>query len=526
MTITSLAFLVFLLLTFIVYYICPKKFRWLVLLAASIYFYIVAGAVIFLPFIFGTSFIVWICSVMIGRLYNACDQSLSSSELDRKQKKTIKQKYRKKAKIWLVLSLILCIGYLCVAKFAKYLTVYLNSDSFLAKSSAAWIIIPLGISYYTFSTVGYILDVYWRRYSYEKNFLRFFLYTIYFPHIVQGPISRYNLLGQELKKIVKFDSQQVAFGAELMLYGFFKKLVLADRLNLFINTIYDGSLHHPGSLFLLTMICDSFMIYMDFSGYMDIVRGASQIFGIELEENFNHPFFSKSVPEFWRRWHMTLGGWFRDYVYYPITISSWMKGINKFNKKHLPKWITKFITVLIPVMITWICTGLWHGTGLPYLAWGIYYGTLITLSMTLEPVAIAIKKFLRINDQARSWRLYQAFRTFLVFTGGRVLTSPGGLDKTVGVFKQIATDFQPWLLFDQSLFTYGLTASQWIVIVVGLLIVWVISSIQEKRSVRVLLAEQNIVFRWAVIYLAIFAILIFGIYGPGYDASAFVYMQY
>jgi D-alanyl-lipoteichoic acid acyltransferase DltB (MBOAT superfamily) len=526
MAITSFAFLAFLFVIFVLYYICPPKGRWLVLLAASLYFYIISGAVLFIPFIAGTSFIVWICSVRIGQIYARSREMASAPGLDKKQKKAIKARYQGRAAVWLFLAIILCIGYLCVVKFTKYVTAFLNSGAGFEKYSAAWVIVPLGISYYTFSTVGYILDVYWRRYEYEKNPVRFFLYAIYFPHIMQGPISRYSLLGQELKKEVKFDSRQVVFGFELMLYGFFKKLVIADRLNIFLKTIYNGSVDHPGSLLLLAMICDSFMIYMDFSGYTDIVRGASQIFGIDLEQNFNHPFFSRTVSEFWRRWHMTLGGWFRDYVYYPITIAPWMKNINKFNGKHLPKRVTRFVTVVIPVMITWVCTGLWHGTGETYLAWGIYYGVLITLSTAFEPELTGLKKFLAINDEAASWKWFQTIRTFLIFTGGRVLTSPGSLANTRELFHRIATDFQPWILFDQSLFTYGLTASQWLVIIFGLLLVWRISIMQEQGSVRELLSKQNIVFRWAVIYIAIFSILIFGIYGPGFDASSFVYMQF
>ena len=199
MTITSFAFLAFLFVILVLYYICPVKGRWLVLLAASLYFYIICGAVYFIPFIAGTSFIVWICSVRIGMLYEKSKEMSSIQGLDKKQKKAIKARYQRRASLWLFLAIFLCIGYLCVVKFAKYVAAYLNAGAGVEKFSAAWVIVPLGISYYTFSTVGYILDVYWRRYEYEKNYVRFFLYAIYFPHIMQGPISRYSLLGQELK---------------------------------------------------------------------------------------------------------------------------------------------------------------------------------------------------------------------------------------------------------------------------------------------------------------------------------------
>jgi D-alanyl-lipoteichoic acid acyltransferase DltB (MBOAT superfamily) len=312
---------------------------------------------------------------------------------------------------------------------------------------------------------------------------------------------------------------------ELMLWGFFKKLVIADRLNIFVSAIYDGT-SHAGSLFLVAMIFDAFQIYTDFSGYMDIVRGVSQIFGVELEQNFNHPFFSKTVPEYWRRWHMTLGGWFKDYVYYPCTISRFMKNINKKTKKALPERMSRFITVVIPVFVTWVLTGLWHGTGKTYLAWGIYYGTLITISVAFQPEFAGLTKFLKIKTDTFSWQLFRMVRTFCCFMGGRLLTSPGSLHNTLLVIKNIIFKPQWWKLFDGSLYEFGLSAAQFVLVLFCILVLWCVSMMQERFSVREALEKQNIVFRWAIIYIAIFAIIIFGVYGLGYDASAFLYMQY
>lgn len=244
MTITSVSFLLFLLLSVLAFYLCPVKHRWIVLLVSSICFYLVAGGVQFLPFIVFTSLVVWLCGRQIGRLYQQQDGDLKEAGPDRAAKKKIKETYKKKARRILLLALVLCVGILCVTKFTKYAVRYLNLIAGALNGttpfSAAWVLVPLGISYYTFSTVGYLLDVYWRRYGYEENFFRFFLYAIYFPHIVQGPISRYNLLGQELKKELRFDEQRVVFGVELMIWGFFKKMVIADRLNLFVSSVYDG----------------------------------------------------------------------------------------------------------------------------------------------------------------------------------------------------------------------------------------------------------------------------------------------
>lgn len=529
MSITSVTFLVFLLCTFLVFYLCPVKFRWIVLLLASIVFYVQAGAWYFLPFILGTSGVIWFCARRIGLLYEEQEEKLHAEGVDRSAKKEIREIYRKRAKRYLLAALFLCIGFLCVTKFTKYAVRYLNmiagAVNGSAPFSAAWLLVPLGISYYTFSTVGYLLDVYWKRYSYEKNFFRFFLYAIYFPHIVQGPISRYNLLGWELKKELRFDSRRIVFGAELMLWGFFKKLVIADRLNIFVSAVYNGEAH-AGSVFLVAMLFDAFQIYTDFSGYTDIVRGASQIFGVELEQNFNHPFFSRTVPEYWRRWHMTLGGWFKDYVYYPCTISSFMKKLNKKNKARLSERGCRFVTVVIPVFVTWVLTGLWHGTGKTYLCWGIYYSTLITISAAFQPEFKWVTEKLRIRTECFSWRFFQMVRTFCCFMGGRLLTSPGGLGRTWMVIRNIFFNMRPWNFVDGTLLSFGLNGPQMVLIAFSLLVLWAVSMMQERFSIREKLAEQNLVFRWGIIYLAIFAVLIFGIYGIGYDSSAFLYEQY
>lgn len=529
MTITSISFLLFLLVLFVLFYICPVKHRWLVLLAGSIYFYDVAGAMKFLPFILYTSGVVWLCARAIGKLYEQQDEQLNREGLDRKEKKQIKEQYKQKAKRYLLLALVLCIGFLCVVKFGRYFVEYANQIAAWTGSgrtfSAEWILFPLGVSYYTFSTVGYLLDVYWKRYSYEKNFLRFFLYAIYFPHIMQGPISRYNLLGQELKKELRYDAKRIVFGMELMLWGFFKKLVIADRLNLFVSKVFDGT-PHAGSIFLVGMVFDAFQIYMDFSGYTDIVRGVSQIFGVELEKNFNHPFFSKTVPEYWRRWHMTLGGWFKDYVYYPCTISGFMKNLNKKTKKSMSERGSRFVTVVIPVFLTWVLTGLWHGTGKTYLCWGLYYSTLITISVAFHPEFESLNKALKINTESKAFQVFQMVRTFCCFMGGRLFTTPGGLGNTRMVIKNMLLDFQVSELFNGNLFKFDLGKKDFLLLFLCILVLWCVSMMQERFSVREKLAQQNIVIRWAVIYAAIFGIIIFGVYGMGYDAAAFIYTQY
>lgn len=529
MTVVSGAFLIFLGITFALFYICPIRHRWLVLLAASVAFYVIAGRWDFLPWIISTSLIVWLGALRISSLDDELKARLKEKGISRQQKKTLRADYGSLKRRTLILVLIFCIGALTVTKFSRVVMSVLEE---IASFNAPWwhadptlLVMPLGISYYTFSTVGYLLDVYWHRYPCEKNFFRFFLYAIYFPHILQGPISRYNRLGASLKEEFVFDEREVVHGIELMIWGFFKKMVIADRLNVFITTVYDGK-PHAGSIFLTAMLLDAFMIYTDFSGYMDIVLGASQLFGVKMEENFNHPFLSRTVAEFWRRWHMTLGGWFKDYVYYPISVASWMKKLNRRNAKRFSKRVTRVISVAIPCMVTWFLTGLWHGTGPNYVCWGLYYGTLITISVAFQEEFATFDRWMGINTESRSMRLFQTVRTFLIFMGGRVLTSPGTLENTAMVFQNIFGNLQPWHWFDTSIWNYGLTVRDGFILFTSLVFLLLVSLRQERGSVRDAIDARGTVVRWGAIIIGILAVIIFGVYGAGYDASRFIYMQY
>ena len=529
MTVVSGAFLLFLLIVVGVYYSVPLSYRWLVLLVASVAFYVLAGRWQFLPCILLTTLVVWAGGLRLTQLDERQKEALAQAGKDRARKKAVRAEFKSLRKRTLVAILVLCFGALCVTKFSR--VVVTMAEDFAratdpgAHLSATWLVMPLGISYYTFSTVGYLLDVYWHRYECERSFWRFFLYAIYFPHILQGPISRYSRLGASLKGEPHFREENITHGVERIIWGFFKKLVIADRLNILVSTVYNGE-PQAGSIYLVAMLLDALMIYTDFSGYMEIVCGASQLFGVEMEENFNHPFFSRTVAEFWRRWHMTLGGWFKDYVYYPITVSSWMKKLNRRNAKRLSKRATRVIGVAIPCLITWFLTGLWHGTGPNYVCWGLYYGTLITISNAFTEEFQALDARLGINTETQGWRIVQMVRTFLIFMGGRVLTSPGDLAKTGMVFFNIVHNLQPWQWLDGSVWEYGLTVRDGMLLLASLGVLLVVSILQEQGSVREAIDRRGTALRWVLMILGIIAVIVFGVYGAGYDAKSFIYMQY
>ncbi len=532
MTFIDLSFILFLIGAIIFFYIVPVKYRWVALLVISIAFYAIAGLK-YLPFIFVTSLSVFLCARQMGKVYAASDADIEAHDYARKEKKELKDKAKKKAKKYVVIALLLNLAILCVVKYTKFFVNPINDlIGFMGGKegsfSAAMIIVPLGISYYTFSSLSYLLDVYWRRVGYETNYLRFLLYLIYFPHILQGPIERYGRLGVRLKQELRFDWDRILGGVQLMLWGYFKKLVIADRIDVFITNAYADYKTAGSFALVLAILLDVVYIYSDFSGCMDIARGVSAIFGVELDLNFNHPFSSLNIVEFWRRWHMSLGSWFKDYVYYPISISSLVKNISKKTRGKTSPRISKMLITILPVFCTWVLTGVWHGTGITYVSWGLYYSFMIFMSVTFEEDFKNLNQKLHINTETTGFRYFRMARTTLIFAGGRLLTRPGSLMDSARIFKRVFTDIDPWSIFNDHILDFGMDAKDITVAAIAIAVFGLVAHLQKQGevSVRGLINKQNLPIRWALYMALVFAILIFGIYGMGYEASSFVYMAY
>lgn len=521
MTYLSFRFIILLLSTISLYYILSRRFRWLILLLASVIFYVYAGYDKLLIVIV-TSLLIWTASHAISRQYYKVEQEIAEQKLRGKEKAVMLAKHKRKCRNFLLLpALCLVIGVLAYCKFATMLEEALWH--LFSYPISFEVIVPLGISYYTFSSIGYLLDVYWRKTKPISNYFKFLLCVLYFPQIVQGPIARYNRLEKELFKEHTFDYKQVCFGIQLMLYGYAKKMIIADRLALYTSQVFGNLQSYEGLVVLIAIFASVFQLYMDFSGCMDIVCGASQIFGIPLDRNFQHPFFSTSTAEFWRRWHITLGTWFKDYVYMPVAVSKWLiKLITKIRNK-FGKEPAKVVNTVIPLLIVWLLTGVWHGTGLDYIIWGLYYGVIIICATVFAGHYKRLAEVLHIDTSTNSYRLFQMIRTFLVFAGGRLLTAPGSISNTILAVRQMFCNFNPWIFWDGTLYGMGIDYKDWCVVIIGLLIVLRVSILQERGSVREMIARRNIVLRWIIYYGAFFAILIFGMYGSGYNASDFIY---
>lgn len=520
----SIPFLLFLLTLTVVYYIFSQKFRWVLLLAASIIFYISAG-IEKLLFILLTSLTVFLSARQMNKVYEAAEDEADAKGLKGRERMVFLAPTKKKCRRrYLVPTIVLVVAVLCYCKFGSSLFMFLYDN--IMSWTLTDIIVPLGISYYTFSSIGYLLDVYWKKQRPINNFFKYLLCVSYFPQIVQGPIARYNKLAEEIFKAHPFDYRQVCFGIQLMLYGYFKKLVIADRLAMFTGVVFENIVDYEGLTILIALMFSAFQLYMDFSGCMDIVRGTSQIFGIELEKNFNHPFFSKSAAEFWRRWHITLGAWFKDYIYMPVVASGWLAKTTTFIKDKKGRDLAKKVNTAIPLMLVWLLTGLWHGTGWNYIVWGIYWGILIIASTIFAKQYKKLAEVLHIDMTTKGYQKFQMVRTFLIFTIGRLITVPDTLEGSVVAIKQLFITFNPWIFWDGTLYQMGLDYKDLCVVFLGLLLVHRVSVLQEKDSVREMIAGKNIVLRWMIYYAAVFSIIILGIYGAGYNANDFIYANF
>lgn len=523
MVITSLKFTAFCICSVLLFLLCPKKYRWITLLVSSIAFYLICAKELVLCILF-TSLTIWGASVLLDSIKQAGAQKLKENSFTKEEQKSIRKEYQKKRKTVLILAIILNIGILVFFKVYNYF-----SDAFTSlfqmlsgKGSAdiVTLLTPVGISYYTFSTVGYLLDVYWKRYEHERNFARFFLFAIYYPHIMQGPISRYPLLGQELKKPeLYFTWDHFALAMQRILLGSFKKLVIADRAGIFVGKVL-ASDSLGGGLYFLALVLDAIQIYCDFSGYMDIVSGISILFDVKLEQNFNHPFLSRSVPEFWRRWHMSLGSWFKDYVYYPLSVSKAVKTISLKTQSWKSAHMKKIAAVILPVMLTWLLTGLWHGTGTGYILWGLYYGLLILLSVTFSDDIQQFAEKRKINRNSVPYRLFQSAKIFVIFMGGRFLSLVSGVGKGY-ILKQIFTHPSFSGLFD-----FGLKKKDFLLLGIGIVLMVALALIERKNDLLEWCRKKSPVLRVIVICVLIMIVFLFGIYGDTYDASNFIYQQF
>lgn len=528
MSVVSYSFLLFLLIVCLVYYIVPKKWQWVVLLAAGILFYAAAG-IAYLAVVGLTALVVYGCSLLLQK--NLDHQEAMLRDADRKAARKIKNEMKQKRKRVLVLALFVVIGILVVFKGSDFVIENINvllSHTAHTQISAWKLVAPLGISFYSFMMIAYLVDLYHGKISAQKNFLMYLTYVLYFPHITQGPIGRYDPLGAEMFAEHRFDYDMFRKGIWLMIWGYFKKLVIADRIAPFVTEVIKNAPDYSGPIFLLVGVMYSIQIYCDFSGCMDIVRGSSECLGIRLKENFRRPYFSRNMPEFWRRWHISLGEFFRENVFYPVSTSALFLKLNTAGRKRFGNEWGRNIASCLPILCVWILTGVWHGANWNYIGWGVYHGILICLSAMFEQPIKNLMEKVKVNTDHMAFQVFQMLRTFFLCLIGRLVFLGNGLADS---FYMIGSAFtRPQMAY--TLETFVLTNREWFFVSVCILILLAVSIAQEilerrriELTIRDWLGQRNIVVRGAVLLAGALVILCFGVYGSGAGAT-FIYEQF
>ena len=484
MSFTSFSFLLYIGIALALYYIIPRRGQWVLLLIANCGFYLYSGLDNF-------------CFILL----TTASTYGTARIVDRTQALFDRKKAKQKSKKWIWLCLGLNFGLLAICK---------------VRFTFQNILLPMGISFYMFQSIGYVLDVYRGSIKAERNPFKFALFVSFFPQLIQGPISKYGKLAPQLFGEHPYNGKQVSFGLQRMLWGYFKKLVIADRIAVAVLALR-GPEHTGLSFFVLTCFY-AIQIYGDFTGGIDIAIGLSEALGIRLLENFVRPYFSKNIAEYWRRWHITLGEWMKEYVFYPVSVSTPMRKLSKSARK---RWLKfgKRLPVYAASFATWFCTGIWHGITPNFLLWGMMNCTIIVLSEELTPL---YEKFhSHFGWKQKSWYgAFEMLRTFLLMNLIRIVD----LFPNVGeYFRLLCSLFSS---FRVPFLDLGLTGQDYGILICGVVLMLTVSLVQERfGSVRELLWNRT-GLRYALTIGLFLVVLLMGNYGIGYDAGNFIYNQF
>ena len=493
MLFNSIEFLIFFPLVTAIYFLLPHRFRWLHLLAASCVFYMFFIPVYIFILIF-TIIIDYIAGIMI-----------ENAEGTRR-------------KMFLVMSLIANIGVLAVFKYFNFFTS--NVNELLAGFHIVGhslpllkIILPIGLSFHTFQAMSYTIEVYRGHQKAERHFGIYSLYVMFYPQLVAGPIERPQNLLPQFRTEHHFDYDKVTSGLRLMAWGMFKKVVIADRLSIIVNGVYDHPQDHHGISVLMAMFFFSIQIYCDFSGYSDIAIGSARVMGFTLMRNFRTPYFSRNIAEFWKRWHISLSTWFRDYLYISLggnRVSRWRSYLNQF--------------------IVFIVSGFWHGANWTFIIWGGLHGIFVILARIAEPARKRLRAIIGINTEAYWFRGYEVITTFILVTIAWVFFRADSFRIALSMFVRLShglkTDISTMIHTHSVLgvmgFFQGIDPLDWLVIVVSFIVLFAVDWMQFRISVNEWLVKRNVFFRWAIYFGIVYFILFLG----KFESQQFIYFQF
>lgn len=480
MGIASVEFILFLVVLLGVYHVVPAGIKGLVLLVASYFFY-------------GSQDGTYLIFLGAATLFTYGSGLLLEKNIEN----------RSKAKAIMIITIF---ANLFVLGWFKYI-------NFFTGGKIESIFLPVGISFYLFMSIGYIVDVYRGKIKAEKNIISYALFVSFFPIITSGPIERAGNLLPQFKKEhlakVRFDTERIRDGFVRMLWGYFQKLVLADRIAVAVNTVYGSPESYGGAMMIVASLLYTFQIYCDFAGYSNVAIGIGEIFGIKIIENFKAPYLATSIADFWRRWHISLSSWFRDYLYIPLGGNR--KGI-----------IRKYVNI----MIVFLLSGLWHGAGWNFILWGGLHGLYQVVGALVENNRKKVYTVLKMKEDSFSLKAVKTVITFMCVNVAWILfrvTDMQLLGRIINRFK----DLWIWQLFDGSIYNMGLDRANVHLMLLGILIVVVVDILNEKGiCVSKCIAKERLWIRWPIYLAAIMIILVCGMWGAGFSANNFIYYQF
>ena len=525
MSFISMEFLLFLAGAILGYYLIPKRFQWVWLLMFSCVFYLCAGlqAVCFL---LTTAMTTFAAGLWIKQREDAVKKRLAllPAGAPKEDKKALKERCRRQKCLIVAGTLLVNFGILGALKYMNFAIDNLNALLGLDLSRVS-LLLPLGISFYTFQSMGYLIDVYRGKYEPERNPFRFALFVSFFPQLLQGPIGRFDRLSTQLYEEHRFDLTSLQRGLLLMVWGYFKKIVIADRDAVLVNQVFGNYEAYTGFAVIAAVLGYSVQLYCDFSGGMDVVMGASECFGIHLDQNFKRPYFARSISDFWHRWHITLGTWMKDYLFYPLSLSKAMNRFGKFTKKHFGRHVGRVLPVCISNLVIFFVVGVWHGAAWKFIVYGLYNGIIIALSNLLAPLYTKLLQALHIPVKSRAWTVFQILRTFVLVNISWYFDMGSSLSAAFAMMRNTFRGLSPAALTDGSLLSLGLGKADFLVLGAGCAVLFTVSLLQERNvKIRESLAKKPLIVRLSLYLLLLFSIPLLGqitITGGG-----FIYAQF
>lgn len=508
-------YLLFFTVVFGIYFLVPKKHRYIVLLVFSLLFFAIYSKFM-VVFILLTIMTVYFAGFGMNKIDEKTKKIIELNQPEKEQKKLLKAKAKKYKKIILIFAIIFNIGILAVLKYSGFLGSifegFLSWFSLDISVPVLTIALPIGISYYTLSALGYLIDVCRGKYSAEKNPLKVALFISYFPQLFEGPFAKYDELSPQLTEGHSFDAKRAGSGFLLIVWGFLKKIVIADRLAIVVGEVFKNYSQYNGIIVVVGILFFTFQLYAEFSGLIDIAMGISEMFGIKLQKNFDQPFHSQSVAEFWRRWHISLGAWFREYIFYPVTMSKGMLNLNKKLHGKVKPFFELFIPSAIALFAVWFTNGLWHGADWKYIIYGLYYYALTLTGMCFEPLFNKIYNKFNIDKKATWVKCLKIMRTFIVVNIGMLIFRAATLTDACSMLCQVFSSGS-FNIVKQGI----IDMPDFILSFICIAVLLAIDILKEhKIDLREKINKKGYYLKLLVIILLILTIVIFGAYAGEY----------